>query len=243
MLLSPFSLASKVQIFHPFARCFCACFRGLYKPYWKGFPLRMLKTLLKAWKTRLYGQFSTVSGGVFNILWKTFQHNSTDKHPRSLGKLPVLPPFLRVKLTIITGVLPVFSLSTGFPHPVCGQKAKSSSCMLNAKIPHKIPSCSGHSGCCKPVRRSPQNGRGIAAPAAVFDHHRHRKPRLLHRPIPDEHRVCVVGAIRQRARQLGAAGLAGKGNGRFPQSAQRLSHLGHTLPDGGKHCRPAGCLG
>lgn len=138
MLLSPFSLASKVQIFHPFARCFCACFRGLYKPYWKGFPLRMLKTLLKAWKTRLYGQFSTVSGGVFNILWKTFQHNSTDKHPRSLGKLPVLPPFLRVKLTIITGVLPVFSLSTGFPHPVCGQKAKSSSCMLNAKISHKI---------------------------------------------------------------------------------------------------------
>lgn len=200
MLLSPFSLASKVQIFHPFARCFCACFRGLYKPYWKGFPLRMLKTLLKAWKTRLYGQFSTVSGGVFNILWKTFQHNSTDKHPRLLGKLPVLPPFLRVKLTIITGVLPVFSLSTGFPHPVCGQKAKSSSCMLNAKIPHKIPSCSGHSGCCKPVRHSPQNGRGIAAPAAVFDHHRHRKPRLLHRPIPDEHRVCVVGAIRQRAR-------------------------------------------
>ena len=170
MLLSPFSLASKVQIFHPFARCFCACFRGLYKPYWKGFPLKMLKTLLKAWKTRLYGQFSTVSGGVFNILWKTFQHNSTDKHPRSLGKLPVLPPFLRVKLTIITGVLPVFSLSTGFPHPVCGQKAKSS-------------------------------------------------------------------------RQLGAAGLAGKGNGRFPQSAQRLGHLGHTLPDGGKHCRPAGCLG
>lgn len=140
MLLSPFSLASKVQIFHPFARCFCACFRGLYKPYWKGFPLKMLKTLLKAWKTRLYGQFSTVLGGVFNILWKTFQHNSTDKHPRSLGKLPVLPPFLRVKLTIITGVLPVFSLSTGFPHPVCGQKAKSSSCMLNAKIPHKIPS-------------------------------------------------------------------------------------------------------
>lgn len=135
MLLSPFSLASKVQIFHPFARCFCACFRGLYKPYWKGFPLRMLKTLLKAWKTRLYGQFSTVSGGVFNISWKTFQHNSTDKHPRSLGKLPVLLPFLRVKLTIITGVLPVFSLSTGFPHPVCGQKAKSSSCMLNAKIP------------------------------------------------------------------------------------------------------------
>lgn len=117
MLLSPFSLASKVQIFHPFARCFCACFRGLYKPYWKGFPLKMLKTLLKAWKTRLYGQFSTVSGGVFNILWKTFQHNSTDKHPRSLGKLPVLPPFLRVKLTIITGVLPVFSLSTGFPPP------------------------------------------------------------------------------------------------------------------------------
>lgn len=44
--------------------------------------------------------------------------------------------------------------------------------MLNAKIPHKIPSCSGHSGCCKPVRHSPQNGRGIAAPAAVFDHHR-----------------------------------------------------------------------
>lgn len=188
MLLSPFSLASKVQIFHPFARCFCACFRGLYKPYWKGFPLKMLKTLLKAWKTRLYGQFSTVSGGVFNILWKTFQHNSTDKHPRSLGKLPVLPLFLRVKLTIITGVLPVFSLSTGFPHPVCGQKAKSSSCMLNTKIPHKIPSCSGHSGCCKPVRRSPQNGRSIAAPAAVFDHHRHRKPRLLHRPIPNEHR-------------------------------------------------------
>lgn len=124
MLLSPFSLASKVQIFHPFARCFCACFRGLYKPYWKGFPLKMLKTLLKAWKTRLYGQFSTVSGGVFNILWKTFQHNSTDKHPRSLGKLPVLPLFLRVKLTIITGVLPVFSLSTGFPHPVCGQKSE-----------------------------------------------------------------------------------------------------------------------
>lgn len=97
MLLSPFSLASKVQIFHPFARCFCACFRGLYKPYWKGFPLRMLKTLLKAWKTRLYGQFSTVLGGVFNILWKTFQHNSTDKHPRSLGKLPVLPPFFADK--------------------------------------------------------------------------------------------------------------------------------------------------
>lgn len=117
MLLSPFSLASKVQIFHPFARCFCACFRGLYKPYWKGFPLKMLKTLLKAWKTRLYGQFSTVSGGVFNILWKTFQHNSTDKHPRSLGKLPVLPPFLRVKLTIITGVLPVFFTFHWFSPP------------------------------------------------------------------------------------------------------------------------------
>ena len=114
MLLSPFSLASKVQIFHPFARCFCACFRGLYKPYWKGFPLKMLKTLLKAWKTRLYGQFSTVPGGVFNILWKTFQHNSTDKHPRLLGKLPVLPPFLWVKLTIIRGFAR-FSLSTGFP--------------------------------------------------------------------------------------------------------------------------------
>lgn len=85
--------------------------------------------------------------------------------------------------------------------------------MLNAKIPHKIPSCSGHSGCCKPVRRSPQNGRGIAAPAAVFDHHRHRKPRLLHRPIPDEHRVCVVGAIRQRARQLGLPVLQARGMG------------------------------
>ena len=47
------SLASKVQIFHPFARCFCACFRGLYKPYWKGFPLKMLKTLLKVLKTLL----------------------------------------------------------------------------------------------------------------------------------------------------------------------------------------------
>ena len=115
--------------------------------------------------------------------------------------------------------------------------------MLNSINPHKIPSCSGHSGCCKPVRRSPQNGRGIAAPAAVFDHHSRRKLRLLHRPIPDEHRVCVGGAIRQRARQLGAAGLAGKGNGRLPQSAQRLSHLGHPLPDGGKHCRPAGCQG
>lgn len=92
MLLSPFSLASKVQIFHPFARCFCACFRGLYKPYWKGFPLKMLKTLLKAWKTRLYGQFSTVSGGVFNILWKTFQHNSTDKHPPLTGQTTSFTP-------------------------------------------------------------------------------------------------------------------------------------------------------
>ena len=118
------SLASKVQIFHPFARCFCACFRGLYKPYWKGFPLKMLKTLLKAWKTRLYGQFSTVSGGVFNILWKTFQHNSTDKHPRSLGKLPVLPPFLRVKLTIITGVCPFFHFPQVFPTPFVDKKRK-----------------------------------------------------------------------------------------------------------------------
>lgn len=72
MLLSPFSLASKVQIFHPFARCFCACFRGLYKPYWKGFPLKMLKTLLKAWKTRLYGQFSTVPGVFSTYCGKPF---------------------------------------------------------------------------------------------------------------------------------------------------------------------------
>lgn len=124
MLLSPFSLASKVQIFHPFARCFCACFRGLYKPYWKGFPLKMLKTLLKAWKTRLYGQFSTVPGGVFNILWKTFQHNSTDKHPRLLGKLPVLPPFLRIKLTIITGVFPFFHFPQVFPIPSVDKSEK-----------------------------------------------------------------------------------------------------------------------
>ena len=76
------SLASKVQIFHPFARCFCACFRGLYKPYWKGFPLKMLKTLLKVWKTFPH----------CTCLWsKTFgKPRGNTKH--RCGKLSPTPP-------------------------------------------------------------------------------------------------------------------------------------------------------
>ena len=39
------------------------------------------------------------------------------------------------------------------------------------------------------------------------------------------------------------AKLYGVGRNSVRSALQRLSHLGHPLPDGGKHCRPAGCLG
>lgn len=177
--------------------------------------------------------------GVFStILWKTFQHNSTDKRPRSLGKLPVLPLFLRVKLTIITGILPVFSLSTGFPHPVCGQKAKSSSCMLNAKIPHKIPSCSGHSGCCKPVRHSPQNGAALLPPPPYSITTATGKLRLLHRPIPDEHRVCVVGAIRAACPPAGGCRSCRQGEWAIPAKCAAFGPSGPSPPGWGQTLPP-----
>ena len=92
MLLSPFFLGVKSTDFSPFCAVLLCVFSRFIQTVLERFSFEDVENPVESVENPLVWPVFHRFRGVFNILWKTFQHNSTDKHPRLLGKLPVLPP-------------------------------------------------------------------------------------------------------------------------------------------------------